>query len=78
MKKLFFSALLLLSLQTFSENPSPPPVNRGNESYKHKHDDEGHGCGAPIDGGTWILISLAVGYGIYKIVKIRREHGPAH
>lgn len=49
--------------------PPPPPPNNGNE---HPGWEIGHGNphGAPVGGGTYILLALAGGYVIYKRRKL--------
>ncbi|MFZ4521272.1 MAG: PID-CTERM protein-sorting domain-containing protein [Bacteroidales bacterium] len=60
-------AILLLGFiayeqQATAQAPPPPPAEKGTNTNKAP------GGGAPIDGGLAITLSLAAGYGIWKLI----------
>ena len=69
--------LLMLNLGTFTQNvfgqfappPSPPPDAKGAGGNQGPLN-----AGAPIGEGTWILITLVVGYGIHTIKVYKKNH----
>ena len=57
---LLFLMLTLASTPIFAFDPPPPPPNGGNG------DTPPPGGGAPVDGGVFIFVGLAAGYGLLK------------
>lgn len=63
-KILFITVLLfILNKDIFSQNNPPSPPSRGGENGKPV------GGGAPIGGGTLILVIMGAGYLVYKVRK---------
>ena len=71
MKNLLFITLLLFNFTLFADNPNPD-INPPPQPDKHAGHDNGHGHGAPIDGGLGILLVMGAAYGGKKLYKIRK------
>ena len=65
-----FSGLFIFSAMADGPLDNPPPPPGGG------HGGGGNSQGAPIDGGMGILIALGVGYGVWKLYKIRKKNLP--
>ena len=65
---LVFLITSMCMIQVLADNPldAPPPPPGGG------HGGGGNQTGAPIDGGTGILMALGAAYGTYKLLKSRK------
>jgi hypothetical protein len=75
-KTLFISLLLLgcIAFAQISLAQPPPPADLGTNENKAP----GNGGGAPIDGGLFISLAMAAGFGAWKLVKWKTMRLPAH
>lgn len=71
-RAIFTLALFLaLPLINLADGPPPPPGGGGGPG------GGGSPVGAPIDGGLGILLALGLGYGAFKIYKVKKVEDPA-
>jgi len=75
MKKLLAIVTILLffilPMISLADGPPPPPPGGGGPG------GGGTPVGAPIDGGLGILLALGLGYGAFKIYKVKKVEDPA-
>ena len=69
MRKIIFTAFLVMSSFGLFAQPVPPPTGGGNNGHSLSGDQQG----APFDGGLSILLFLGVAYGAKEIYFIRKE-----
>ena len=67
MKKILFLILLLFSLTCWADNPNPCPPPPSDHPSHPPHP------GAPIGGGTWMLLVMGAMYGGYKYYKVKHN-----
>jgi len=64
-------AMIGLPLLTIADEPGPPPP----PGHPGAPGNSGQTpVGAPIDGGIGILLALGMGYGGYKLYRLRKEN----
>jgi len=65
---LALAAFIVVPLITLAQGPPPPPGQPGAPGNNGQTP-----VGAPIDGGLGVLLALGLGYGGYKIYKIKKS-----
>ncbi|MEI7724796.1 MAG: hypothetical protein WCK09_06800 [Bacteroidota bacterium] len=75
LKPLMFSLILLGSIAfsqiSFSQAPPPPPS--GSDKGGSGNKAPGNGGGAPIEGGVIVALTMAAGFGGWKLFKSVQE-----
>ncbi len=72
-KKIFVLFFIILSLQSaFPQGAVPPPPPGGADGSENTEDNQTHG--APIGGGTFLLIAMGAAYGTKKYFNARKKN----
>jgi hypothetical protein len=76
-RKPFIFSLLMLCFMLVAHSgkaqaPPPPPLEKGTNTNKAP------GGNAPVDGGLFISLALAAGFGAWKLLKRKTLQFPAH